>query len=332
MGSWPGTDVRETLAVVRDLLADPGDGAEGLPYLPELPDRGPGADLVGRGLGCSVDLPVDLQPSGWRLTDRPGRDQNRTGAFLREDLDELAEAFDGWTGRLKLQVAGPWTLAASTWLPRGERVASDPGATRDLVDSLAEGVRLHLATVQRLVPGAAAGAPGGRAVPPGGGRGPAADGVRLRHGSRRRGCRAVRPWRSFPRGRRPPRATPQAARRRAGGRARSRSRRRPAARRRCADLSRCCPALATSPPAGCRGSTPASGCRPPVRRPPRGPKPQPCPNTRAKMVSTCLVWKARSKFSAIGLAQRRADLGVAPAAWKSAPSSQTFMALRWTMA
>jgi hypothetical protein len=33
-------------------------------------------------------------------------------------------------------------------------VASDPGATRDLVDSLAEGVRLHLATVQRLVPGA----------------------------------------------------------------------------------------------------------------------------------------------------------------------------------
>ena len=114
MGSWPGTDVRETLAVVRDLLTDPGDGAEGLPYLPELPDRGPGADLVGRGLGMLVDLPVDLQPSGWRLTDRPGHDQNRTGAFLREDLDELAEAFDGWTGRLKLQVAGPWTLAAST--------------------------------------------------------------------------------------------------------------------------------------------------------------------------------------------------------------------------
>src|SRR6476659_3688998 len=147
MGSWPGTDVRGTLGVVRDLLANPGDGADGLPYLPELPDRGPGADLVGRGLGMLVDLPVDLQPSGWRLTDRPGHDQNRTGAFLRE-------ALDAWTGRLKLQVAGPWTRAASTWLPRGERVASDPGATRDLVDSLAEGVRLHLATVQRLVPGA----------------------------------------------------------------------------------------------------------------------------------------------------------------------------------
>lgn len=154
VGSWPGTDVREALAVVRDLLADPGDGAEGLPYLPELPDRGPGADLVGRGLGMLVDLPVDLQPSGWRLTDRPGRDLTRTAAYLRQDLDELAEAFDGWTGHLKLQVAGPWTLAASTWLPRGERVVSDPGATRDLVDSLTEGIRAHAAAVQRLLPGA----------------------------------------------------------------------------------------------------------------------------------------------------------------------------------
>lgn len=154
MGSWPGIDVRETVRVVRDLLADPGDGADGLPYLPELPDRGPGADLVGRGLGLLVDMPVDLQPSGWRLVDRPGRDQSRTAAYLREDLDELAEAFDGWSGRLKVQVAGPWTLAAGTWLPRGERVLSDEGATRDLIASLTEGIRLHLAAMQGLVPGA----------------------------------------------------------------------------------------------------------------------------------------------------------------------------------
>jgi len=153
MGSWPGTDVRETLRLVRDTLTLEED-LEGVPYLPELPDRGPGADLVGRGLGLLVDLPVDLQPSGWRLTDRPGRDLGRSQAFLREDLDELAEAYDGWTGRLKLQVAGPWTLAAGTWLPRGERAVSDEGATRDLVASLAEGIRRHLETVRRLVPDA----------------------------------------------------------------------------------------------------------------------------------------------------------------------------------
>ncbi|GAA1177889.1 methionine synthase [Ornithinimicrobium humiphilum] len=155
VGSWPGTDVREALRVVRGELADPApEGVTGLPYLPELPARGPGSDLVGRSAGLLVDLPVDLQPQGWRLVDRPGRDAERTAAWWRQDLDELAEAFDGWTGPLKLQVGGPWTLAASLWLPLGDRVLSDPGATRDLTASIAEGVAGHVAAVRRLVPGA----------------------------------------------------------------------------------------------------------------------------------------------------------------------------------
>ncbi|HET7306131.1 MAG TPA: methionine synthase [Segeticoccus sp.] len=149
IGSWPGDDVRAALATVRDLLAD-----DHLPYLPELPDRGPGADLVGRGAALLVDLPVDLQPFGWRFVDRPGRDLERSRAFLRQDLDELAEAFDGYAGILKVQAAGAWTLAASIELQRGERALVDPGACRDLVGSLAEGLRDHLGTVARLVPGA----------------------------------------------------------------------------------------------------------------------------------------------------------------------------------
>lgn len=148
IGSWPGTSVRDTLGMVRELL----DGH--LPYLPELPARGPGADMIGRTAGLLAELSADLQPDGWRLVDRPGLDARRTDAFLREDLDELSEAFDGHTGPLKLQVAGPWTLAGSLWLARGERAVSDEGACRDLVDSLAEGVRTHVATVRRLVPGA----------------------------------------------------------------------------------------------------------------------------------------------------------------------------------
>lgn len=147
IGSWPGTSVRDALAQVRELL----DGH--LPYLPELPDRGPGGDMIGRTAGLLVELPVDLQPTGWRLVDRPGRDAARTGAFLREDLDELAEAFDSHTGQLKLQVAGPWTLAAELWLARGERAIADEGACRDIIDSLAEGLRAHVADVRRLVPG-----------------------------------------------------------------------------------------------------------------------------------------------------------------------------------
>lgn len=148
IGSWPGTSVRDALAQVRELLAD------AIPFLPELPARGPGSDMIGRSAGLLADLHVDLQPAGWRLVDRPGRDASRTGALLREDLDELAEAFDGHTGPLKLQVVGPWTLAASLLLNRGERVVIDPGACRDLAESLAEGVRQHVAAVRRLVPGA----------------------------------------------------------------------------------------------------------------------------------------------------------------------------------
>ncbi len=146
IGSWPGTSVRDALGQVRELL----DGH--LPYLPELPARGPGADMVGRSAGLLIELPVDLQPVGWRFVDRPGRDAARTAALLREDLDELAEAFDGHTGPLKLQVVGPWTLAANVWLQRGERVIVDQGASRDLVESLAEGIRVHVAAVRSLVP------------------------------------------------------------------------------------------------------------------------------------------------------------------------------------
>lgn len=149
IGSMPGTDVRETVRVVRDLF----DG-NGIPFLPELPARGPGADMIGRSAARLAGLGVDLQPSGWRLTDASGLDARRAQAFLREDLDELAEAFDGYEGPLKVQWSGPWTLAASVSLPRGERVLTDRGATRDLRESLSEGVRSALATVRRLVPGA----------------------------------------------------------------------------------------------------------------------------------------------------------------------------------
>ena len=138
--------------MVRDLLGD-ADGL-GVPYLPELPSRGPGSDIVGRSAALLSGLSVDLQPSGWRFTDRPGRDLARTRSFWRQDRDERAEAYDGYAGPLKIQVAGPWTLGASIELNRGERSLSDEGARRDLVASLAEGVRQHVLEVQRLVPGA----------------------------------------------------------------------------------------------------------------------------------------------------------------------------------
>ena len=147
VGSMPGSDAA---AVVRTVLGELPD----LPHLPELPARGPGADLVGRSAALLVDLHADHSVAGWRLVDRPGRDERRALGWLAEDLDRLEEQAAGWAGPLKVQVAGPWTLAASLELARAGRALGDPGACRDLAASLAEGVALHVADVRRRVPGA----------------------------------------------------------------------------------------------------------------------------------------------------------------------------------
>ncbi|WP_432511569.1 uroporphyrinogen decarboxylase/cobalamine-independent methonine synthase family protein [Kineococcus sp. SYSU DK001] len=150
VGSMPGEDPREAARTVFGELGDPPH----VPHLAQLPARGPGADPVGRTAALLVDLPVDRQPAGWRFVDAPGRDAARAGAFWRADLDELAEAADGWAGPLALAVVGPWSLLAAVELTRGERSVSDPGARRDVVASLAEGLARHVADVRRLVPGA----------------------------------------------------------------------------------------------------------------------------------------------------------------------------------
>ena len=110
--------------------------------------------MIGRAASLLVELPVDLQPSGWRFTDRRGCDARRAASLWTEDLDELAAAYDGYAGPLKVQVAGPWTLAASIELRPGERAVTDEGAAREIVESLAEGLRRHVSDVRRLVPGA----------------------------------------------------------------------------------------------------------------------------------------------------------------------------------
>lgn len=143
----PGEDPHESAAVVAGELPD-------LPHLVELPGRGPGGDMVGRAAALLVDLHTDVQPSGWRLVDRPGTDERRARSYLSQDLDELEAACQGLTGPVKTQVCGPWTAAAALRLTRGEPVLSDPGAVRDLVASLTEGVVAHVADLRRRLPGA----------------------------------------------------------------------------------------------------------------------------------------------------------------------------------
>jgi methionine synthase II (cobalamin-independent) len=150
VGSHPGEDQRAFDEAVKLVLGELPD----LPYLPEVPGRGPTASMTGRALAVVAELGADLQPAGWRLTDAPGVDQRRARSLLAQDLDGLEEQADGYAGALKIQVTGPWTLAATVERPRGDKVLADIGARRELAQALAEGLRTHLADVRRRVPGA----------------------------------------------------------------------------------------------------------------------------------------------------------------------------------
>jgi hypothetical protein len=126
-----------------------------LPHLAELPARGPGAELTGRTAALLVGLPVEITPTGWRFAARPGRDLIRARGLLSADLDALEETADGYQGPLKIQVCGPWTLAATIELARSQDPAlADPGAVADLTESLAEGTAAHVNEVRKRVPGA----------------------------------------------------------------------------------------------------------------------------------------------------------------------------------
>ncbi len=76
-----------------------------------------------------VDLAADLQPAGWRLTGSSaasGVDHRRARSLLAQDLDQVEEQAQGYAGAFKIQVAGPWTLAATVEKPRGDKVLERP--------------------------------------------------------------------------------------------------------------------------------------------------------------------------------------------------------------
>ena len=146
LGSLPGTDFPAALRMTFDKVP-------GLPYLPELPARGPWAGLIGRGLGLPSGLSAELSAGEWRLGDAPGVDQRRARATLRDDLDRLEEVAQGYAGSFRVAVTGPWTLAAATGVAHTGRVLADPGARRDLAQSVAEGVGELLADLHRRLPG-----------------------------------------------------------------------------------------------------------------------------------------------------------------------------------
>lgn len=140
LGPMPGREVRDACAVIAGELPD-------LPFVPELADRGVGADPVGRTVGLLAELPAEVTPSGWRLTARPGVDQRRITDFRAWDLDAAGERFHA-APTIKVGLLGPWTLATCLELPSGHRVLADHGAVRDLTESMIEGLRGYLSELR----------------------------------------------------------------------------------------------------------------------------------------------------------------------------------------
>lgn len=123
LGPMPGTDLVKAADVVLSELP--------LPHIPQLPARGIGFDAVGR-TAALLDIPVDRGPRGWRVAARKRGLQDN----MARDLDVLEELWAGKVERVKVQLVGPWTLAAAIEMPNGHRMITDQGAVRDLRDAL----------------------------------------------------------------------------------------------------------------------------------------------------------------------------------------------------
>ena len=149
VGSLPGVDPGVAARMVAQETPD-------LPYLPELPARGPGADMIGRGLSLlwrvSSEFSADTGPTGWRLGPA-GRPLRRGRSYLSNDIDALAEELPDYRGPITVTLPGPWTLAASVEDRRGERILRDRGLVRDLATALGHAAVELLRDAGRAVPG-----------------------------------------------------------------------------------------------------------------------------------------------------------------------------------
>ena len=136
LGELPGTDLAKTAEIVV--------GESPTPHIPQLPDRGLGSDLVGR-TAALLDIPIDRGPRTWRVATqhRAAKDQ------MARDLDVLEDIWAGQVEEIKVQLVGPWTLAARIEMANGHRMITDPGALRDVTDALSEAIVAHRADVEK---------------------------------------------------------------------------------------------------------------------------------------------------------------------------------------
>ena len=156
-GDFPGDDLAEAMSRVEGEL-----GAPHLPFLPHLPALGWRSTPLARTLAVCEGLAFDGASFGWRMVhsgSRGARESALAQDRLLSDINLLADRVGAQKKRFgsgqapvyKIQLVGPLTLAASIYLPGGERVISDAGASRDLLESFLEGLERWAASLREAL-------------------------------------------------------------------------------------------------------------------------------------------------------------------------------------
>src|SRR2546423_2670429 len=100
LGPFPGADPLEATRIAFSELLPPS----GLPFLPDLPARGVGADPVGRTAGLLAGLHVEVGTGVWRFVPPPGRDEHPGPAPPRARLDAPREGAGGHQGQAQNRI------------------------------------------------------------------------------------------------------------------------------------------------------------------------------------------------------------------------------------
>ena len=159
-GDFPGDDLAEAMSRVEGELGSPH-----LPFLPHLPALGWRATPLARTLAVCEGLAFDGVSFGWRMVHSGGRGARESALAkdrLLSDINLLADrvgaqkkrftsSAEGSAPAYKIQLVGPLTLAASIYLPGGERAISDAGASRDLLESFLEGLERWMGSLREAL-------------------------------------------------------------------------------------------------------------------------------------------------------------------------------------
>lgn len=144
LGELPGTSAAEAADMI---LGETGE----LLHFPLLPARGLGSDAIGRTAALLEGVHVERGPRSWRLSPRPQLITRAARDRIERDIEECGQVWNLNARHIKIEVTGPWSLAAALELPDGHLAITDRGARRDLSEALLLGLAAHIASVRRQI-------------------------------------------------------------------------------------------------------------------------------------------------------------------------------------